>query len=67
MATLLSQEPDPQAHVTSPPTYLVIFVALLIGTALTVAARSVDLGRLNMPIAMTIASTRGPRSRLFIT
>ena len=55
MATLLSQEPDPQAHVTAPSTYLVIFFALLLGTALTVGARFVDFGRLNMPIAMTIA------------
>jgi cytochrome c oxidase subunit 4 len=55
MATLLSQEPDPSQHVTSPVTYIVIFVALLIGTALTVMARQVDLGAWNMPIAMTIA------------
>jgi cytochrome c oxidase subunit IV len=55
MATLLSQDPDPQHHVTSVPTYLMVFLGLMVGTALTVAARYVDLGPLNAPIALTIA------------
>jgi cytochrome c oxidase subunit 4 len=55
MATLLSQEPDPQHHVTSVPTYVMVFLALLAGTGLTVAARYIDFGMLNMPIAMLIA------------
>ena len=47
--------PDPQHHVASKRTYFVIFALLLVGTGLTVAARNVDLGLLNAPIAMTIA------------
>ena len=43
------------AHVVPLRTYTVIFLALLAGTALTVFAAFQDLGRLNTPIAITIA------------
>jgi len=43
------------AHVVPLRTYTAIFLALLAGTALTVFAAFQDLGRLNTPIAITIA------------
>lgn len=47
--------PDPQHHVPSKGVYFTIFALLLLLTGLTVAARQIDLGMLNAPIAMTIA------------
>jgi cytochrome c oxidase subunit 4 len=35
--------------------YITIFLALMVGTALTVAAAYVNLGMLNFPVAMLIA------------
>ena len=42
-------------HIVSPKTYLVIFGALLLGTALTVGAAFIDLGQFNPVIALAIA------------
>jgi cytochrome c oxidase subunit 4 len=44
--------------ITSVGTYFMIFVALLIGTGLTVLAASQDFGSLNTPIALGIAITK---------
>jgi len=42
-------------HVVSPRIYLLIFAALMVGTAATVWAARIDLGPLNIVVAMTIA------------
>lgn len=42
-------------HVSPIGLYITIFLALMIGTALTVAAAFVDLGTFNFPVAMLIA------------
>lgn len=42
-------------HVSPVSLYLTIFFALMIGTALTVAAAFVNLGTFNFPVAMLIA------------
>ena len=43
------------AHVVPTRIYYVIFAALMLFTALTVAAATVDLGRMNVVVALTIA------------
>jgi len=45
-------------HVTPVRTYVFVFLALLVGTALTVAAAEFDFGLLNNFIAMAIAITK---------
>lgn len=42
-------------HVSPVSLYITIFLALMIGTALTVAAAFVNLGTFNFPVAMLIA------------
>ena len=43
------------AHVVPLPIYLAVFAALLVFTAVTAAIAFVDLGRLNIFVALTIA------------
>ena len=53
--------PDPHAqpdHVVPIGTYVMVFLALMVGTGLTVAASYVDLGIWNTPVAMLIAVTK---------
>ncbi len=45
-------------HIVPKSTYYAIFTALMVGTALTVAAAFVDLGPLNFLVAMAIAVTK---------
>ncbi len=45
-------------HVVSPKIYLVILLALLLGTFLTVAAALRDFGPWNIVIALAIATTK---------
>jgi cytochrome c oxidase subunit IV len=45
-------------HVASPRTYFAVFLALIIGTGLTVAAAEVDLGALNNIVMLAIACTK---------
>ena len=47
------------------PTYFAVFIALLIGTGLTVYASGLDLGPFNAPIALTIASIKATLVALF--
>jgi cytochrome c oxidase subunit 4 len=47
-----------EPHVPSIKTYLLVFAALLVGTALTVLAAEFDLGRLNNFVALGIAGTK---------
>ena len=43
-------------HISPISLYLTIFVALMVGTALTVAAAFVNLGQFNFAVAMAIAT-----------
>ena len=45
-------------HIVPRKTYFTVFVALLVGTALTVGAATVNFGAMNDVIAMTIAVTK---------
>jgi cytochrome c oxidase subunit 4 len=47
------------------PTYFAVFFALLVGTALTVYAATLDLGRYNAAVALTIASVKATLVGLF--
>jgi cytochrome c oxidase subunit IV len=42
-------------HIVPRTTYFAVFGALLVGTAITVAAANIDFGRMNDVIAMSIA------------
>jgi cytochrome c oxidase subunit 4 len=52
-------------HIVSPRMYLLIFGALLLGTAITVGASYVDLGEWNPVIALAIACTKAVLVILF--
>jgi len=45
-------------HIVTPVTYSIVFVSLLIGTALTVVAAYIDLGIFNPVVALAIACTK---------
>jgi cytochrome c oxidase subunit 4 len=45
-------------HIVPRKTYFTVFVALLVGTAITVFAASRDFGPMNDVVAMTIAVTK---------
>jgi cytochrome c oxidase subunit IV len=45
-------------HIVSPKIYLGVFAALMVGTFLTVEAAKVDLGRLNIVVALGIATIK---------
>ena len=45
-------------HISPISLYLTIFLALMVGTALTVAAAFVDLGQFNFAVAMAIATVK---------
>jgi cytochrome c oxidase subunit 4 len=47
------------------PTYFVVFFALLVGTGLTVYAATLDLGKYNAAVALTIASVKATLVALF--
>ena len=49
---------QPHDHVVPVRTYILVFLALLVGTGVTVAASYVDLGIWNTPVAMLIAVTK---------
>jgi cytochrome c oxidase subunit IV len=50
--------PEPHDHVVPIWTYIGVFLALMVGTGLTVAASYVNLGMWNTPVAMLIAVTK---------
>ena len=52
-------------HIVSPVTYAIIFFALLVGTALTIAASYWDVGPWNPVIALAIACTKATLVVLF--
>jgi cytochrome c oxidase subunit 4 len=45
--------------------YFAVFAALLVGTALTVFAATLDLGAFNAPVALTIATVKATLVALF--
>ena len=47
------------------PTYFAVFFALLVGTGLTVFAATLDLGRFNAAVALTIATIKATLVALF--
>ncbi len=53
------------AHISSVKLYFSIFLALMVGTALTVAAAYVDMGPLNNVVAMGIAIAKATLVILF--
>ena len=45
-------------HIVTPATYIMVFAALLVGTAITVGAAFIDLGIFNPVVALGIACTK---------
>jgi cytochrome c oxidase subunit 4 len=58
-------EQHAEHHIVSPMTYFIIFVALLVGTAITIAASYWDVGPWNPVIALAIACTKATLVVLF--
>ncbi len=52
-------------HIVPVKTYVLVFLALMVGTALTTAAAFVDLGPFNGIVALTIAMTKAVLVLLF--
>ena len=52
-------------HIVSPMVYLIIFGALLVGTAITIIASYIDLGPWNPVIAIAIACAKATLVVLF--
>jgi cytochrome c oxidase subunit 4 len=61
----MSEHNEHARHIVGPGVYLVILLALLVGTALTVWASYVDLGFWNPIIALAIATTKAMLVVLF--
>ena len=49
-------------HVAPKSMYYLVFLALIVGTGLTVAAADVDLGAMNNVVMLAIACIEGARS-----
>jgi len=45
-------------HIVTPLVYAIVFVSLLVGTAITVVAAYIDLGIFNPVVALAIACTK---------
>jgi cytochrome c oxidase subunit 4 len=61
----MSEHNEHARHIVGPGVYVVILLALLVGTALTVWASYVDLGFWNPIIALAIATTKAGLVVLF--
>ncbi len=61
----MSEQKEHAHHIVSPKVYMVIILALLLGTALTVWASYIDLGPWNPIIALGIACTKATLVVLF--
>lgn len=61
----MSEQNEHAHHIVSPSVYVVILIALLVGTATTVWASYVDLGVWNPIIALAIACTKATLVVLF--
>jgi cytochrome c oxidase subunit 4 len=53
-----SEQSGHVAHVVPVSTYLIVFILLMMGTALTTGVAYIDLGRWNTVVALTIAVTK---------
>jgi cytochrome c oxidase subunit 4 len=54
----IEEKEEDHIHIVSPKIYFMIFMALLVGTAITVAASYVDMGVFNPVVALAIAVTK---------
>lgn len=54
----MSDHSKPAVHIVPVRTYVLVFVALMIGTALTTGVAYIDLGRWNTIVALAIATTK---------
>jgi cytochrome c oxidase subunit IV len=61
----MAEKHSPDVHVTPLWIYIAIFLALALGTVLTVAASRYDLGVWNTPIALIIATIKAVLVILF--
>jgi len=52
-------------HIVSPRVYVGVFLALMVGTGITVFAATVDLGMWNTPVALVIAVAKAMLVVLF--
>jgi cytochrome c oxidase subunit 4 len=59
------EQHEHEHHIVSPIIYVIILLALLVGTGLTVWASFIDLGPLNPIIALAIACTKAVLVVLF--
>ena len=55
----------PESHILPVSMYIIIWAALMVGTALTVLAASVELGMFNIVVALVIATIKGTLVVLF--
>jgi cytochrome c oxidase subunit 4 len=67
MSAHASSTHSSSAHSASSPLkmYFAVFLALLVGTGLTVFAATLDLGRFNAPVALGIATVKATLVALF--
>lgn len=56
---------ETEGHIVSPKIYVLIFLALLVGTALTIGASFVEMGPFNPIIAIAIAVAKATLVVLF--
>ncbi len=61
----IEQRGHKEHHIVSPVVYIVIFFALLVGTAVTIGASYLDLGVWNPVIAIAIAVSKATLVVLF--
>jgi len=54
----MSQQHHTEDHIIPIPVYIAVFVALLVGTALTTWVAFIDLGAFNTVVALVIAFTK---------
>ena len=57
--------PEDEQHIVSPKVYFVIFLCLLLGTALTVVASLIEMGPWNPVVALAIACVKATLVVLF--
>jgi cytochrome c oxidase subunit IV len=65
MSTSEHGREEPHDHIVPVGVYVLVFLALLVGTGATVGASYVDLGIWNTPVAMLIAVTKASLVVLF--
>jgi len=62
----INEVPDSHGeHIVSPMVYFLLYIALLVGTALTVGASYIDMGPWNPVVALAIATVKATLVVLF--